>query len=197
MAARIQRGISIRPDGVLPTVAFLDRRGRPANGSRRLCKPSSFPPRHILTVFHYQRPPAATLTKPQNSSILSYIRRAPSLALESLKVLLPTAIFFIKFLEWWYSPTSPARALAQTQTGPLIPPPKMIKPHPLGVLGRGKTSIQYGVCPLCNDSLVNATALPSGYVFCYKCIFAEVEVKEKCPVTLLPMRTWMLRKVLV
>lgn len=123
------------------------------------------------------------------------IRRSPSLVLESLKILLPLSLFFVKFLEWWYSPTSPARALGQAQAGPTIPPPKMIRPHPNGVLG-GKT-VQFGVCPLCEKPIANATALPSGYTFCYTCIFAEVEKNNKCPVTLLPMRTWMLRKVLV
>ena len=49
--------------------------------------------------------------------LLQNLRRlllsSPRLLLDSLNVILPTAIFFVKFLEWWYSPSSPARALSE------------------------------------------------------------------------------------
>ncbi|KAL7282475.1 hypothetical protein ACG7TL_003946 [Trametes sanguinea] len=61
------------------------------------------------------------------------LRRSPRLLLDSLKVLLPTAIFFIKFLEWWYSPSSPARSLAVSPSGPAVPPPRLLAPHPQGI----------------------------------------------------------------
>ncbi|KAF7355038.1 Ankyrin repeat protein nuc-2 [Mycena sanguinolenta] len=47
---------------------------------------------------------------------LAIIRRlllaSPQALFESLRLLLPTAIFFVKFLEWWYSPGSPARSFS-------------------------------------------------------------------------------------
>ncbi|KAI0310671.1 Pex12 amino terminal region-domain-containing protein [Amylostereum chailletii] len=129
---------------------------------------------------------------------LQYLRsilfRSPSTFLNSLRLLLPTAIFFIKFLEWWYSPSSPARALSTSPQGPAIPPPRMLPPHPRGIPVKG---LQYGMCPLCRKPLANATALPSGYVFCYRCAYDQVEKDGHCPVTLLPARTWQLRKVLI
>lgn len=130
------------------------------------------------------------------------LARSPSMLLDSLKVLLPTAIFFVRFLQWWYSPSSPARALNLSPAGPAIPPPKMMRPHPLGILGKTDVDgsdgkLAYGICPICRKELANATALPTGWVFCYKCAFKEVEEKGRCPVTLLPMKTWMLRKVLI
>lgn len=124
----------------------------------------------------------------------SLLKSSPRLLLDSLRFLLPTAIFFIKFLEWWYSPSSPARSLTTSPLGPAIPPPRMLPPHPQGI-SLDKTA--YGVCPLCHKPINNATALPSGYVFCYRCAHDQVERQNRCPVTLLPARVWQLRKVLV
>ncbi|KAG8996813.1 ubiquitin-protein ligase peroxin 12 [Tulasnella sp. JGI-2019a] len=142
-------------------------------------------------------PPRSLLTK-----LRRLLLRSPSLFLDSLKVLLPTAIFFIKFLQWWYSPSSPARALNLSPAGPPIPPPKLLPPHPLGILGKKgddehEEKAGYGACPICKNLLANATALPTGWVFCYKCIYKELEERGKCPVTLLRLGTWTLRKVLV
>ncbi|EIW61287.1 ubiquitin-protein ligase peroxin 12 [Trametes versicolor FP-101664 SS1] len=128
-------------------------------------------------------------------AVLKYaLRRSPRLLLDSLKVLLPTAIFFIKFLEWWYSPSSPARSLSTSPLGPAVPPPRLLPPHPQGVR---VDDIEYGVCPLCREVLGNATGLPSGYVFCYGCAHEYVEEHGRCPVTLVPARLWQLRKILV
>ncbi|KAF9482027.1 hypothetical protein BDN70DRAFT_802327 [Pholiota conissans] len=138
------------------------------------------------------------VVSPSTRSLLARIRRlllsSPRLMLDSLRLLLPTAIFFIKFLEWWYSPNSPARSLSTSPQGPAIPPPSLLPPHPQGI-GFDKGS--YGVCPLCKKSINNATALPSGYVFCYRCAYDQVVKHQKCPVTLLPARVWQLRKVMV
>ncbi|KAF9495724.1 hypothetical protein BDN71DRAFT_1447164 [Pleurotus eryngii] len=123
----------------------------------------------------------------------SLIKRSPQLLLDSLRLLLPTAIFFIKFLEWWYSPSSPARSLSKSPLGPTVPPPKMLPPHPRGI---PFDRTQYGVCPICVKSMNNATALPSGYVFCYRCAYDHVEKRGRCPVTLLPTRVWQLRKIM-
>ncbi|KDQ64948.1 hypothetical protein JAAARDRAFT_167744 [Jaapia argillacea MUCL 33604] len=122
------------------------------------------------------------------------ILKSPRILLDSLKVLLPTAIFFIKFLEWWYSPSSPARALASSPLGPPVPPPRMLTPHPKG-LPIDRT--MYGQCPVCRGPIANATALPSGYVFCYRCAHEQVEKHGRCPVTLTPARMWQMRKVMI
>ncbi|KAF9263665.1 hypothetical protein L218DRAFT_327709 [Marasmius fiardii PR-910] len=121
--------------------------------------------------------------------------KAPGLKpTDSLRLLLPTAIFFIKFLEWWYSPNSPARSLSASPRGPAVPPPSMLPPHPRGIPFDKQA---YGKCPICKDTINNATALPSGYVFCYRCAYDHVEKQGNCPVTLIPARVWQLRKVLI
>ncbi|KAF8665577.1 hypothetical protein AX16_000035 [Volvariella volvacea WC 439] len=120
--------------------------------------------------------------------------KSPQLLFDSLRLLLPTAIFFIRFLEWWYSPGSPARSLSTSPLGPAVPPPRMLEPHPQGIPFNPR---EYGICAICHGSINNATALPSGYVFCYRCAHDYVEKHSRCPVTLLPSRVWQLRKVMV
>jgi len=131
-------------------------------------------------------------------SLLARLRRmllrSPRLLLDSLSVFLPTAIFFVKFLEWWYSPSSPASALSTSPLGPPVPPPLLFPPHPQGLR---LDQVEYGTCPLCLNSIANATAFPSGYVFCYRCAYDYVDKHTRCPVTLLPTRVWQLRKILV
>lgn len=114
--------------------------------------------------------------------------------LDGLRVLLPTAIFFVKFLEWWYSPNSPGRALAASPLGPPVPPPRMQRPHPQGVGVDGKA---YGECPVCKKRVTNATALPSGYVCCYRCAYDAVEGTGRCPVTNGAAAVWQLRRVMI
>lgn len=141
-------------------------------------------------------PPAAGSQPPKSIKhiLRRLLLRSPRLLLDSLRVLLPTAIFFIKFLEWWYSPSSPARTVSSTSAGPPIPAPKLLKPHPQGVVVDPR---KYGDCPLCSHPIANATALPSGYVFCYRCVHRHVDEHESCPVTLTPVSIWQLRKILV
>ena len=140
-----------------------------------------------------------------NTGLIATLRRlllsSPRYLLDSLKVLLPMSIFFVKVLEWWYSPSSPARSILahsshsrSSASNPPIPPPRLLAPHPRGL---PVSSTKYGMCPICTGPIENATALPSGYVFCYRCVYKEVEEKGRCPVTLTPARVWQLRKVLV
>lgn len=119
---------------------------------------------------------------------------SPRLVLESLKVILPLSIFFLKFLEWWYSPSSPARALSAAPTGPAIPPPQILLPHPDGLK---VDPTRFGECPICRQPIVNATVLPTGYVFCYKCVHSSVESTGLCPVTLHPVNISQLRKIML
>lgn len=218
----VQYWLFVRSDAVLSTLAQVDRRRYTKNGPRGLRKSLDClrcPTAHVLRVQQRPIPSSTQKTSLQSRRNLltllkSFLFRTPSFILDSLKILLPLSIFFVKFLEWWYSPTSPARVLhSKADNGPLLPQPKVLKPHSNGILGAhpheiyarkrkqegldGTPPLKYGICPLCDGPLANATALPSGYVFCYKCVFEEVEKHGRCPVTLLPMRTWMLRKVLV
>ncbi|KAJ7781570.1 cyclin-dependent protein kinase inhibitor [Mycena metata] len=120
---------------------------------------------------------------------LAWIRRlifaSPQTLLDSLRLLLPTAIFFVKFLEWWYSPWFAGALILHLSSWAGGSSPTHASPHPQGI----HFDVQsYGRCPICLDGLKNATALPSGYVFCYRCAYDHVEEHGKCPVTLLPTR---------
>jgi hypothetical protein len=53
-----------------------------------------------------------------------------------------------------------------------------------------------GICPICKRKWVNPTALScSGYIFCYSCIRAHVEVFSACPVSKIKASMVNLRKL--
>lgn len=96
--------------------------------------------------------------------------------LQSLSYALPSALFLLKFAEWWNS-----SEFGQTlsQQGPVIDPPALT---PLPV------DKKVG-CSICGKNwLETPTALESGAVFCYRCIFEYIEnfpgdKQPKCPST--------------
>ncbi|KAI5820924.1 Pex12 amino terminal region-domain-containing protein [Pyronema omphalodes] len=123
--------------------------------------------------------------------------------LDSLKVLLPTSIFFLKFLEWWYASDFARQLSAKTAASIELPPPAALKPPMPGkdeqedaFVGKDRRICKLpedtGYCPICEREITNPTATQTGYVFCYPCVFrwvqdgGEEEVEErkgKCPVT--------------
>ncbi|KAG9307200.1 hypothetical protein G9A89_017028 [Geosiphon pyriformis] len=106
-----------------------------------------------------------------------------------LKTLLPMSILFFKFLEWWYSSEYSRRPGGET--GIEVPPPERIMPDPNGI----PLPSTLNTCALCSNKLTNPTALPSGYVFCYTCIYRYVEDYGCCPITLIKADADSLRKV--
>ncbi|NXP73120.1 PEX12 protein, partial [Ramphastos sulfuratus] len=97
----------------------------------------------------------------------------------SLSTGLSVSVFFLQFLDWWYS--SENQEAVKSLTALPTPPPPV---H----LDRGAASALLpklkSVCPLCRKIRVNATALStSGFVFCYRCIYSYVKAHQRCPVT--------------
>ncbi|XP_075417524.1 peroxisome assembly protein 12 [Tenrec ecaudatus] len=97
----------------------------------------------------------------------------------SLSTGLSVGVFFLQFLEWWYS--SENQETIKSLTALPIPPPPVHLDYnsdsPL--LPKMKT-----VCPLCRKTRVNDTVLAtSGYVFCYRCVFNYVRTHQACPIT--------------
>lgn len=139
-----------------------------------------------------------TGTKPSiGKIILRSLLLAPQAALNALKVLLPTSIFFFKFLEWCYSSTYARSRLSSnkgTASAPALrPPSSRPMPHPDGVCG--EDDVQPGVCPVCKKPIANPTALPTGYVGDYRCLYDYVEKEGRCPVTRLKVAIGDLRKI--
>eukprot|EP01089_Gocevia_fonbrunei_P022447 TRINITY_DN9089_c0_g1_i1.p1 TRINITY_DN9089_c0_g1~~TRINITY_DN9089_c0_g1_i1.p1 ORF type:complete len:364 (-),score=43.42 TRINITY_DN9089_c0_g1_i1:46-1137(-) len=98
--------------------------------------------------------------------------------------LLPAALFFFKFLEWWYAENrSPQPSL------PTPPPPE--PPKRTGIdLPKEKTK-----CAICCKDRTNPAMIGSGYVFCYPCIFNYVTTHNECPVTKLPTNVSHIKKL--
>lgn len=93
----------------------------------------------------------------------------------SLSTFLSMGVFFLQFLDWWYSPDNQSTMRGLTSLS--APPP----PLHLHQDSNGRS------CPLCHKPCANATALStSGFVFCYPCIYAHVKAHRCCPVTGVP-----------
>ncbi|KAF2859288.1 hypothetical protein K470DRAFT_219514 [Piedraia hortae CBS 480.64] len=118
-----------------------------------------------------------------------------------LKVLLPTAIFLLKFLEWWHA-SDFARVLSKKVNEGLELPPPVGRVEGGGKrddVGRGNGAEKGddagkevrnlegvriltvavveggGSCPICLGVITAPTAAQSGHVYCYKCIYMWVE----------------------
>ena len=126
---------------------------------------------------------------------------SPRYVLEALKVVLPTSIFFFKFLEWWYSSSYARSRLSSAKSDSAQPairaPSAQPQPHPDGVLGAaGLSGLAKGACPICKQAVTNPTALPTGWIGDYRCLYAYVEEHGRCPVTQLPVAAGDLRKIM-
>lgn len=117
--------------------------------------------------------------------------------LSSLKILLPTSIFALKFLEWWHAsdfarqlsrkaaenidlpppilpalPPSPKDDAAAEKQKPIDPPFAASTLLPILTVPLPADS---ALCPICSAPVVNPTASPTGFVYCYTCIHRWVD----------------------
>lgn len=98
-------------------------------------------------------------------------------------------VFAFKFAEWWYSAEN---RLAPSSRVTVIPPP----PEPSKRAASGMTlPADRTICGICSRSRTNPATTPSGFVFCYPCLFHYISEHHKCPVTLLPCHTDQIRKI--
>ncbi|XP_036004432.1 peroxisome assembly protein 12 [Fundulus heteroclitus] len=105
--------------------------------------------------------------------LMSQATRGVALSLSSS---LSVGVFFLQFLEWWYSSENQSTVKAVTSL-PAPPPPLHLQEE------RGDQKN----CPLCRTLRTNSTALStSGFVFCYRCIHAYVKANRRCPLTGFP-----------
>lgn len=122
----------------------------------------------------------------------------------SLSTSLSLGVFFLQFLEWWYS--SENQNTVKTLTSlPAPPPPLHLQEEhssreSASVSANHSKKVQLGPdsrnCPLCRRPRANATVLStSGYVFCYRCIYVYVKANRRCPVTGYPTELQHLIKI--
>ena len=123
--------------------------------------------------------------------------------------ILPLSVFLFRFLEWWYTENRLPPPSVPTPPPPsapkVLPYLTLSPPNNKGVLTRFATfqSAVGGIklptnkrlCPICNKERTNPAMIPSGFVFCYPCIFNYIESHNTCPVTLLPVTVDQVRKI--
>lgn len=109
----------------------------------------------------------------------------------SLSSSLSLGVFFLQFLEWWYS--SENRDTVKNLTSLPAPPPPL---HLRRDCGKDDGPAGGANCPLCRGPRTNATVLStSGFVFCYRCVYAYVKANRRCPVTGYPTEPQHLVKI--
>lgn len=116
--------------------------------------------------------------------------------LSSLKILLPTSIFALKFLEWWHAsdfarqlsrkaaenmdlpppvlPSAPSTRKQENEPIQNNPDPPIAASSLLPIL-TVPLPADSALCPICSTPVTNPTASPSGFVYCYTCIHRWVE----------------------
>ncbi|EUC40495.1 hypothetical protein COCMIDRAFT_108653 [Bipolaris oryzae ATCC 44560] len=134
--------------------------------------------------------------------------------LSSLKILLPTSIFALKFLEWWHA-SDFARQLSRKAAENIELPPPILPSLPPSAKQQGSKQTDASeksqptssssssdktqridppissttllpiftvasppssaLCPICVTPIVNPTASPTGFVYCYTCIHRWVD----------------------
>ncbi|XP_053560819.1 peroxisome assembly protein 12 [Bombina bombina] len=111
--------------------------------------------------------------------VRNIVKKALSGMAFSLSTSLSLGVFFLQFLEWWYSSEN-QDTLKALSTFPAPPPPIHFELETYSpLLPKLKT-----VCPLCRKVRVNDTALgTSGYVYCYRCAYYYVKTHNRCPVS--------------
>ncbi|XP_056144579.1 peroxisome assembly protein 12 [Lampris incognitus] len=123
----------------------------------------------------------------------------------SLSTSLSLGVFFLQFLEWWYS--SENQSTVKTLTSlPTPPPPLHLRQEASSSWPTGRLSGEAGFtscggsweCPLCLNRRTNNTVLStSGFVFCYPCVYRYVKNNQRCPVTGYPTELQHLVKIYV
>ncbi|KAM9779972.1 peroxisome assembly protein 12 [Neosynchiropus ocellatus] len=107
----------------------------------------------------------------------------------SLSTSLSLGVFFLQFLDWWYSAENQTTVKTLT-TLPVPPPPLNLASPSSGDPAQDRN------CPLCGKPRTNATALStSGFVFCYPCIYTHVKAERSCPLTGFPSELQHLIKI--
>ncbi|KAM6970444.1 peroxisome assembly protein 12 [Aplochiton taeniatus] len=120
------------------------------------------------------------------------LRQLTSTAIGGLAISLSTSlsmgVFFLQFLEWWYS--SENQSTIKTLTSLPTPPP------PIHLQDQSALTKHNKLCPVCRKVRTNDTVLStSGFVFCYRCIYVYVKAHQRCPMSGYPTELQHLIKI--
>ncbi|XP_066431286.1 peroxisome assembly protein 12 [Eleutherodactylus coqui] len=120
-----------------------------------------------------------TTSTPSALSMGGILKKALGGVSMTLSSSLSLGVFFLQFLEWWYS-TENQETVKSLSSLPAPSAPIHFELEAYSpLLPKLKT-----VCPLCRKVRVNDTALgTSGYVFCYRCAYYYVKNHQRCPVS--------------
>ncbi|XP_052797697.1 peroxisome assembly protein 12-like [Mya arenaria] len=114
-----------------------------------------------------------------SEKVIHVIKKTSSVAAGCVTSGLSVGVFFVQFLDWWYS--------GETNHAPITALPV---PDPPNKEDEDEDTFHFSVCPVCHRTRSNDTALSvSGYVFCYPCIYDYVREYKMCPVTKYPAQT--------
>lgn len=110
------------------------------------------------------------------------------------KFLTLATIFGYRWMDWFFVEE---HKLIQRRKLPVPPPP------PILIVNKKHNNMGYhqnkenNTCGMCDQMLVhrNSACIPSGYVFCYECIFPYVKEHKCCPVTNLPCEPLQIRRI--
>jgi peroxin-12 len=129
--------------------------------------------------------------------------------------MLPAALLALRLVSWWMAPDAstpgvhdgsglPAAGGAGASTAAsaaVVPPPP---PAPAAIVDPCGDSLPHapargsaaGACPICGGARRNPCVLaPSGFAFCFACVFDAVTDKGQCPVTGIPATTAQIRRI--
>ncbi|XP_040919337.1 peroxisome assembly protein 12 [Toxotes jaculatrix] len=151
---------------------------------------------------------ASNTGNPAGKSLVHRVWWLMSQAARAVAVPLSTSlslgVFFLQFLEWWYSSENQSTVKALTSLPAPPPPLHLQEEHSRGdspfVSTNHRKETQQGSelrnCPLCRRLRTNTTVLStSGFVFCYRCIYTYVKANRRCPVTGYPTELQHLIKI--
>ena len=130
----------------------------------------------------------------QGSEGLSFMDKGRYLFLRLLyflgnvsKLMTLSVLFGFRWVEWFFMEED---RLIQKRSLNVPEAPKILK--------HSRISHEYlvnGKCMLCNKQRTNSAVIPTGYVFCYNCIFPFVQENHCCPVTRMPCTAIQIRKI--
>ncbi|XP_058510676.1 peroxisome assembly protein 12 [Solea solea] len=114
----------------------------------------------------------------------------------SLSSSLSLGVFFLQFLDWWYSSDNQSTMKSLTSL-PAPPPPLHLQEEGGGCRDKeAEPGSANRSCYLCRRPCTNATVLStSGFVFCYRCVYVYIKANRHCPVTGYPTELQHLIKI--